>query len=163
MAAPAWNESGGDIGKAQKGAASMVYEARHSATVNYGLIAACLLLSVLGFAAAGVIPTQSGAYPAVGWGIVAACFAAAALFLLRARDRNVQARADAAGVYARRYGGETVAWDRIESLTVLRAGIQRIARFKLKDGKTLGINTTFYDSGIKDLLAAVRAYRPDLA
>jgi hypothetical protein len=140
----------------------MVYEARHSVPIDLGLAAACGLLSVLGFAVAGVIPTQSGTYPAVGWGIVAACFALAAFFALRTRNRDVQARADAAGVYERRYG-ETVPWEAIESLTVLRAGIQRIARFKRKDGgKTLGINTTFYDHGIKDLLDAVRTHRPDL-
>lgn len=140
----------------------MTYEARHSATINYALIAGCLLLSVLGFAVAGVIPTRSGSNPLVGWLIVAACFAAASVFLLRTRDRSVRARADAAGIYERRYG-ETVAWDDIESLTVLRAGIQRIARFKRRDGgKTLGINTTFYDRGIRELLEAVRAHRPDL-
>ena len=53
----------------------MVYEARHSPMVNYALAGACPLLSVLGFAAAGVIPTNSGSYPVVGWAIVAACFA----------------------------------------------------------------------------------------
>jgi len=141
----------------------MTYEARHSVPIDLGLAAACALLSILGFAVAGVIPTNSGEYPAVGWGIVAACFALAAFFALRTRNREVQARADAAGVFERRYG-ETVPWDRIESLTVLRAGIQRIARFKLRDGgKTIGINTTFYDHGIKDLVNAVRAHRPDLA
>lgn len=141
----------------------MSYEARHAAGINYGLMAACLALSVLGFAAAGVIPTQSGSNPLVGWAIVAACFGAAVVFLLRARNREVQARVDSAGVYARR-SGETVAWDRIESLTVLRAGIQRIARFRLRDGgRTIGINTSFYDHGLAELLESVRAHRPDLA
>jgi len=141
----------------------MTYEARHAVAVNYALTAACLALSILGFAVAGVIPTQSGAYPLVGWAIVGACFGAALVFLLRTRDRAVQARVDAAGVYARRYG-ETVPWARIDSLLVLRAGIQRIARFTLTDGgKTLGINTSFYDHGISELLAAVRSHRPDLA
>lgn len=140
----------------------MSYEARHAAGINYGLLAACLALSVLGFAAAGVIPTQSGAYPVVGWAIVGACFGAAVVFLLRARNREVQARVDSAGVYERR-SGETVPWDRIESLTVLRAGVQRIARFKRTDGgKTIGINTTFYDHGLAGLIEAVRAHRPDL-
>ena len=55
----------------------MVYEARQSTRLNYALAGACLLLSILGFAAAGVIPTQSGSYPLVGWTIVAACSAAA--------------------------------------------------------------------------------------
>jgi hypothetical protein len=140
----------------------MSYEARHSVPIDLGLAAACALLSILGFAVAGVIPTNSGEYPAVGWGIVGACFALAAFFTLRTRNRDVQARADASGVYERRYG-ETVAWDDIESLTVLRAGIQRIARFKRRDGgRTLGINTTFYDHGIAELLEAVRSHRSDL-
>lgn len=140
----------------------MRYEARHAVGINYGLVAACLALSVLGFAVAGVIPTQSGSYPLAGWAIVGACFAAALVFLLRTRNREVQARVDAAGVYERR-SGETVAWDRIESLTVLRAGIQRIARFKRKDGgRTIGINTSFYDHGLAELLEAVHAHRPDL-
>lgn len=141
----------------------MTYEARHAIGLNYGLIAACLVLSVLGFAVAGVIPTQSGAYPVVGWAIVGACFGAAVVFLLRTRNRAVQARVDATGVYARRHG-ETVPWDRIEGLTVLRAGIQRIARFKRNDGgRTIGINTSFYDRGLAELLEAVRAHRPDLS
>ena len=141
----------------------MTYEARHAVAVNCGLIAACLALSILGFAVAGVIPTQSGSYPLVGWVIVAACFGAALVFLLRTRNRDIQARIDAAGVYARRHGPHPEPWANIESLTVLRAGIQRIARFKLKDGgKTIGINTTFYDHGISELLDAVRGHRPDL-
>lgn len=140
----------------------MTYEARHSVPIDLGLAAACALLSILGFAVAGVIPTHSGEHPAVGWGIVAACFALAAFFALRTRNREVQARVDAAGVYERRRG-ETVPWDAIESLTVLRAGIQRIARFKRNDGgKTIGINTTFCDHGIAELMAAVRSHRPDL-
>jgi hypothetical protein len=140
----------------------MTYEARHSVPIDFGLAVACALLSILGFAVAGVIPTNSGSYPAVGWGIVAACFALALFFGLRTRNREVQARVDASGVYERR-SGETVVWDKIENLTVLRAGIQRIARFRRRDGgKTIGINTTFYDHGIGELLAAVRSHRPDL-
>jgi hypothetical protein len=141
----------------------MTYEARHSTPVNIALAVACALLSILGFAVAGVIPTHSGEYPAAGWGIVAACFALSGFFLYLSRNHEVQARVDAAGVYERRYG-ETVAWDDIESLVVLRIGIQRIARFKRRDGgKTIGINTTFHDRGIGELAGAVRAHRPDLA
>ena len=140
----------------------MTFEARHSVTVDLGLAVACALLSILGFAVAGVIPTNSGEYPAVGWGIVAACFALAAFFGLRTRNRDVQARVDAAGVYTAR-SGETVPWAAIESLNVLRVGIQRLATFKRNDGgKAVGINTTFYDTGINDLIGAVRAHRPDL-
>ncbi|HST35375.1 MAG TPA: hypothetical protein VLK25_01930 [Allosphingosinicella sp.] len=140
----------------------MTYEARHSTPINIALAIACALLSILGFAVAGVIPTNSGEYPALGWGIVAACFALSAFFVYLSRNHAVQARVDAAGVYERRYG-ETVAWDDIESLVVLRLGIQRVARFKRNDGgKTIGINTTFYDRGVADLCAVVRSFRPDL-
>ena len=66
----------------------MIYEARPSVKINYVLAGACLLLSLLGFTAAGIIPSAStrdhGAYPLVGWIIVAACFAAAFVFLRRA-------------------------------------------------------------------------------
>ena len=140
----------------------MVYEARHSPMINYALAGACLLLSVLGFAAAGVIPTNSGSNPPVGWAIVAACLLAALVFLRRALDRGVQARIDERGVWSRRLGAAPVPWAEMESLHVLRAGIQRIARFKRRGGVDFGINATFYDRGIADLLAAVRHYRPDL-
>ena len=141
----------------------MTYEARHSVPIDLGLAIACALLSILGFAVAGVIPTRSGEYPAAGWGIVAACFALAAFFALRTRNRHVQARVDASGVYTRRHG-ETVPWEAIESFTVMRIGIQRLANFKRNDGgKAVGINTTFYDSGINTLYDAVQSHRPDLA
>ena len=140
----------------------MVYEARHSRGLNYALAAAVLALSILGFAAAGIIPTESGSNPLVGWAIIAACFAAAIVFVRRAMDTAPQARVDAAGVYSKKLG-ETVPWDRISGFHVLRAGIQRVARFDRTDGKTFGINTTFYDQGITGLVESVRAQRPDLA
>jgi hypothetical protein len=162
----------------------MVYEARQSQELNYLLAGACLLLSILGFAAAGVIPTQSGSYKLVGWAIVAACFAAAFVFVRRAMGGGVQARIDGRGVYAPAFSAEPVPWDRIRSLLPLRAGIQRIVRFELDDPASyasanpikraagaldsgmgfghFGINTTFYDRGQDELLAAVRHYRPDL-
>ena len=97
----------------------MVYEARQSPKLNYLLAGACLLLSLLGFAAAGVIPTASGSYPLVGWTI--ASYAVA----------NPLKRA--AGALDRGMG---------------------FGHF--------GINTTFYDHGLDELLATVRHYRPDL-
>jgi hypothetical protein len=142
----------------------MVYEARHSKGINYALAGAVLLLSLIGFAAAGVIPTASGTYPLVGWAIIAACFAAAFVFFRRAVDKDVQARIDDKGVYARRVGPDPIPWNEIVGAHVIVAGIQRIARFERSGpsaGK-FGINTTFYDRGIADLLAAVRHYRPDL-
>jgi len=142
----------------------MVYEARHSQKLNFLLAGACLLLSVLGFAAAGVIPTASGSYPMVGGAIVAACFLAAIVFIRRALDRKVQARADAQGLYARLVGPDCIPWSEITGAHVIAAGIQRIARFERSgpSARTFGINTTFYDRGIGELVAAVRHYRPDL-
>jgi len=148
------------------------------------LAGACLLLSILGFAAAGVIPTKSGAYPLVGWTIVAACFAAAFEFMRRALGRKVEARIDGRGVYARAFSPDPVPWARIRSLLPLRIGVQRIVRFELTEDAPnaadnpvmraagavdrglgfgdFGINTTYYDHGLEELLAAVRHYRPDL-
>jgi hypothetical protein len=145
----------------------MTYEARHHRGINFALAAAVLLLSLLGFVAAGMIPTEStrvgGTYPLVGWAIVAACVLAAAVFVRRALDRTVQARVDERGVYSKRLGAETVPWADLSGFHVLRAGIQRVARFDRAGGKTFGVNTTFYDRGIGDLGAAVRHHRPDLA
>jgi hypothetical protein len=140
----------------------MTYEAHHARGINYGLAAACILLSILGLAVAGVIPTKSGSYPLVGWAIVLACFAAAFVFIRRTRDEQPQARVDGTGVYSRKLG-TTVPWSEISGVHVLVSGIQRIARFERRGAGTFGINTTFYDRGIADLLAAVRHHRPDLA
>ncbi|HVQ07726.1 MAG TPA: hypothetical protein VMS43_04760 [Allosphingosinicella sp.] len=162
----------------------MIYEARQSTRVNYLLAGACLLLSVLGFAAAGVIPTQSGSYPLVGWTIVAACFGAAFVFLRRARGGGVEARIDGNGIFVPAHSAETIPWGQITGVLPIRAGIQRIVRFALRDPERyaaagamrrtagavdaglgfghFGINTTFYDRGMDDLLATVRHHRPDL-
>ena len=141
----------------------MVYEARQSRGVHFALAGVVLALSILGFAVAGVIPTESGSNPLVGWAIVVACVAAALIFIRRAMDTSPQARIDQSGIYSRKLGEQPVPWDRITGFHVLRAGIQRIARFDRSDGKTFGINTTFYDQGISQLNDAVRAHRPDLA
>lgn len=140
----------------------MPYEARHHRGIHLGLAAAVLLLSLIGFAAAGVIPTESGSYPLVGWGIVAACFLAAGLFVKRALDPSPQARIDERGVWSRRLGPDPIPWSEVTGFHVLAAGIQRIARFERGNGRTVGINTTFYDRGIRELTDAVRHHRPDL-
>jgi hypothetical protein len=162
----------------------VVYEGRPSPRSNYLLAGACLLLSILGFAAAGVIPTQSGSYPLVGWPIVAACFGAAFVFVRRARAGGVQARIDERGIFVPKHSAEIIPWDQITGMLPIRAGIQRMVRFQLRDPERyaatgairratgaidsglgfghFGINTTFYDRGIADLLATVRHYRPDL-
>lgn len=163
----------------------MVYEARQSGRSNILLAGACLLLSILGFAAAGVIPTQSGAYPLVGWPIVAACFGAAFVFVRRARSGGVQARIDEKGIFVPKHSAEIVPWDQLTGVLPIRAGVQRIVRFQLRDPERyaatgavrratgavdaglgfghFGINTTFYDRGMDDLLGVVRHYRPDLS
>lgn len=142
----------------------MDYEARHARGLNQVLIVACLLLSLIGFAAAGILPTGSPPEPLIGGLVIAACLGAAFIFWRRAADNEVQARVDSNGVYTRRRAAEPVPWDNIERAWPVRAGIQRIARFELRDPprKQFGINTTFYDRGIDDLLAAVRHHRPDL-
>ncbi len=140
----------------------MIYEARNSKPVHLALAVATALLSILGLAVAGVIPTNSGEYPAFGWAIVIICLLAASYFVKVALSDTVQARIDQHGIWSRLSAKETVPWDDIESLSVLRAGIQRIARFGRRSGGKFGINATFYDRKIDALVAAVRHYRPEL-
>jgi len=140
----------------------MVYEARHARGINWALAVSVALLSILGFAAAGVIETQSGSNPMVGWGIVGACVAAAVIFVRRALDDKVHIRIDERGVWTPRSGPDPIPWSEIDGVYVIRAGIQRIARFKRAGGKDFGINTTLYDRGVDQLVATVRHHRPDL-
>jgi hypothetical protein len=162
----------------------MIYEARQSPKLNYALAGACVLLSLIGFAAAGVIPNNSGYYPLVGWPIVGACLGAAFIFVRRASSRKVEARIDGRGIYAPAFSPEPVPWDRIRSILPLRIGVQRIVRFELGEGAPnaaenpvmraagavdrglgfgdFGINATYLNPGFDALLAAVHHYRPDL-
>jgi hypothetical protein len=162
----------------------MVYEARPSTKANYLLAGACLLLSILGFAAAGVIPTHSGEYPLVGWSIVAICFALTFFFARRAMSGRLEVRIDEKGIFVPRYSAEIIPWEQITGMLPMRMGIQRMVRFKLRDPERyaatgrirratgaidsglgfghFGVNTTFYDCGMADLLGVVRHYRPDL-
>lgn len=141
----------------------MLYEARWSRPVHLGLAAASLALSVLGFAAAGVIPTGSEAQPAVGWSIVAACVGAATVFLMRALNRAPQVRADDRGIWTSKLGADAVPWRDITSVSTMNSGLQRIVRFQRAGSRrTFGINTTFYDQGLRQLLATIRQFRPDL-
>ena len=140
----------------------MIYEARNSKPVHLALAVATALLSILGLAVAGVIPTNSGEYPAVGWTIVIVCVLVAIYFVKVALSDTVQARIDQQGIWSRLSAKETVRWDEIESMSLLRVGIQRIANFRTRSGEKFGINATFYDKKIDALVAAVRHYRPDL-
>ena len=162
----------------------MIYEARQSPRLNYLLAGACILLSLIGFAAAGVIPNNSGYYPVVGWSIVGACLGATFVFIRRASSRKVEARIDGRGVYAPAFSAEPVPWERIRSILPLRIGIQRIVRFELVAGSPneadnplmraagvvdrgvgfgdFGINATWLEPGFGALLEAVHQYRPDL-
>jgi hypothetical protein len=163
----------------------MIYEARPSTTSNYLLAGACAALSILGFAAAGVIPTRSGEYPLVGWSIVVLCFVGAFFFLRRARSGRLEVRIDEKGLFVPGHSAEIIPWDQIIGMLPMRMGIQRMVRFKLRDPERyaatgrirratgavdsglgfghFGINTTFYDRGMADLLGVVRHYRPDLS
>jgi len=141
----------------------MQYEARWSRPVHLGLAAASLSLSVLGFAAAGVIPTGSDAQPAVGWSIVAACVAAAGVFLMRALNRAPQVRADERGIWTRKLGDDPVPWRDISGVSTMNSGLQQIVRFQRSgSNRAFGINTTFYDRRLRHLLATIRQFRPDL-
>ena len=140
----------------------MIYEARNSKPVHLALAVATALLSILGLAVAGVIPTSSGEYPAVGWAIVIVCVLVAIYFVKVALSDAVQARIDQSGIWSRRSATQTVPWDQIESMTLLRVGIQRLATFRTRAGEKFGINATFYDKKIDALVDAVRHYRPDL-
>ncbi len=140
----------------------MIYEARNSRPVHLALAVATALLSILGLAVAGVIPTNSGEYPAVGWTIVIVCILVAIYFVKVALSDTVQARIDQQGIWSRLSAKETVRWDEIESMSLLRVGIQRLASFRTRSGEKFGINATFYDKKIDALVATVRHYRPDL-
>jgi hypothetical protein len=166
----------------------MVYEARQPTRFNYTLATLCALLSLLGFLVAGVIPSAStrdhGANPLVGWIIVAACLACAAIFVMRARDPRPQVRVDANGVYARAYSPATVPWDAIVAARPIFMRNQRILALDLKDPGaypstnrltrltaplnratgfgSMGINVTFLTGGLQGLVDAMRQHRPDL-
>jgi len=166
----------------------MLYEARHPVRLNYILAGLSASLSSIGFLVAGIIPSASttahGAYPLAGLVIVTACLAASGVFLRRAHDKSVVIRADAEGLYSRRYSDATIPWASIAGVKVLRQKNQSILRVKLHDktawpcrsrlGRVmgmldntvsyghLGINPSYCDRGMQALVLAVQHYRPDL-
>ena len=92
---------------------------------------------------------------------------AAGILVLALGDRNVRARVDGNGIYARQLSPNPVPWSQVTGAHVIRFGFQRLARFDIRDpaaGRTttFGINTTYYDRGMAELIAAVRHHRPDL-
>jgi hypothetical protein len=165
----------------------MLYEARRPARLNYILAILCASLSIIGFFVAGIIPsasTANGAYPLTGLGIIMVCLAPAVVFLRRARDNSVIIRADADGLYSRQYSDATIPWSAIAGVKILRFKNQSVLRVKLHDkaawpcksrlGQMIGaldnalsygdfgINPSYYDHGMRSLVAAVQHYRPDL-
>ena len=165
----------------------MVYEAFQPQRFNYVMAGLCAALSLLGFVAAGVIPTEStrnGTYPLIGWAIVAGCFAVAAIFVRRALDTRPQLRIDANGIWSRPFSDATVPWEQIVSCRVHGLRNQTIVSFDLKDPEafpsknamtrataginratgfgSLGINASFLTGGPQGVVDAVRHFRPDL-
>ena len=165
----------------------MVYEARQPRTFNYVMAGLCAALSLLGFVAAGVIPTAStrdGTYPLVGWAIVAGCFAVAFIFIRRALDTSPQLRIDASGIWSRQYSDAIVPWDQILGGSIHKMRNQTILSFHLKDPDAhpsknaftratssidrafgwgqMGINASFLTGGPQGVVNAVRHFRPDL-
>jgi hypothetical protein len=166
----------------------MVYEAHWSKRFNFVLVGVMAAFSLLGFLVAGIIPSAStrdhGAYPLAGIAIILFCFAIAAIFLRRAVSGDVQARIDANGVYARAHNDRTIPWSEITGAHRAGRGNKSHVRFNLRDPVAypsrnrlqravagldrkigvgdFGINPNFYDHGMRDLVAALRHYRPDL-
>lgn len=165
----------------------MVYEARQPQKFNYIMAGLCAALSLLGFVAAGVIPTAStrdGTYPLVGWGIVAGCFAIAFIFVRRALDTSPQVRIDGNGIWARQYSDATVPWDQILGMGVHKMRGQTILSFHLRNPEAypsksaftratgsidrafgwgqFPINASFLTGGPQGVVNAVRHFRPDL-
>ncbi|HVR90484.1 MAG TPA: hypothetical protein VHG29_05265 [Novosphingobium sp.] len=160
----------------------MDYEAHWSPGKNWALAASCLVLVILGLAAAGVIPTASGANPLVGWAIVGASLAAILVFARRATNGDALVRADSSGLFVRAVAPQPIPWSEVAGIRPFRAGIQRITRIELRDPAAIqgarglsstlakvdramsyghfGVNTTFYDRGQDDLVAAIRAHAP---
>jgi hypothetical protein len=166
----------------------MVYEAHQPQRFNYVMAGLCAALSLLGFIAAGVIPTESttrhGAHPLVGWAIVAGCFAVAAIFVRRALDTRPQLRLDANGIWSRRYSDATVPWDQIVGVGIHPMRNQMVVSFHLKNPENwpsnsaftraaggmdrafgwgeMAVNASFLTGGPAGLIGAVRHFRPDL-
>lgn len=168
----------------------MVYEARLNKTLFYAAIGGLLLLSLLGFVIAGVIPTEStrnGAYPLMGWAFVAVCFAGAAYLWLQLRSDPVKARADASGLWIAKATAAPIPWADIQRVSLMPVHVRganlSIVRFKLRDPSVIrrggaasllaagdklfddsdiGLNLSRLRPGTRELMATIAHYRPDL-
>jgi hypothetical protein len=166
----------------------MVYQAFQPQRFNQVLAGLCAALSLLGFLAAGIIPSAStrdhGAYPLTGAAIVVVCLAVAAIFLWRSMDRRPQLRIDEHGIWSRAHSDATIPWDQIVSCHVHFIRNQRIVTFDLRDPAafpsknpltrataginratgfgSMGVNVSFLTGGSDGVVAAVRHFRPDL-
>ena len=165
----------------------MVYEAGQPQKFNYIMAGLCAALSLLGFIAAGVIPTAStrdGTYPLVGWGIVIGCFAIAFIFIRRALDTSPQLRIDSNGIWSRQYADATVPWDQILGVGIHPMRGQTVISFHLRNPEAypsksaftratgaidsafgfgqLPVNASFLTGGPQGVVNAVRHFRPDL-
>jgi hypothetical protein len=165
----------------------MVYEARQPQRFNFVMAGCCAALSLLGFIAAGVIPTAStrdGTYPLIGWAIVAGCFAIAFIFIRRAFDTSPQLRIDANGIWARAWSDAVVPWDQILGVGIHPMRSQTVVSFHLRNPEAypsrnaftratgaidgalgwgqMSINASFLTGGPRGVVNAVRQFRPDL-
>ena len=169
-------------------AATPSIEARPSRRAAWVLAGLCIGLSLIGWFAMGVIPSAStrdhGTYPLTGLVIVLACFGAAAVFLRRGAGDVLRIRADASGLLVPSFSPQTIPWAAVAGFQTYRMGVQRIIRFALHDtaaferttgaAATLerleatsygdfGVNMTYLDHNLDQLLAVLRHYRPDWA
>jgi len=163
----------------------MIYEPRHLRRFNFVMAGLCAAMSLIGFAAAGIIPTAStrdhGAYPLAGAAIILVCLAAATLFLRRALDQRPRMRMDGQGIFLPRFAPQAIPWDQVEGFRIGAYRNQRYIRFALKDPDRvigprggfkrattagaygqIGINPSYWTPGMNALLATLRHYRPDL-
>ena len=163
-------------------------EARPSRRAAWVLAGLCFGLSLIGWFAMGVIPSPStrdhATYPLTGLDSVLACFGAAAVFRRRGAGDVVRIRADANGLLVPSFSPQTIPWSAIAGFQWYRLGVQKIIRFALHDGAAFerttgaaaalerlegtsygdfGVNMTYLDHNLDQLLAVLRHYRPDWA